>query len=389
MEHHSEDRSADRDANQASRAVVLALAREHYGSCRWLRLQLLLSNSGARDEEQIVQFMVDAFPVMGAKLRDRQPDLCPGGNYSVKLASSSAEAFRAETKSSAPTSDKQESDFSILGWLLLNNTSMLSSTASIHLMARRNHVFAWLLSLPEAERNMYIRMSGPLARTRDKEDRAAGAVMNIARRDKAKREEALQTTVRDEKVAEASSKLWQTDRQMEIALQTKYGTFRTKDAMKTILRGQLTALATAGHWTTPKGFTKAATTVDVMKSFIRGCKPMTDYALGASQASASPQEPQTSQKPSKQSRPRAASVKLPHDAELEDVVMSDDEEDEDASVMPCCGVKYDADGGYHVVQCSKCCEWVHVAKLGSCPGAGVTYNIARSRTFVFCCKRCL
>jgi hypothetical protein len=61
----------------------------------------------------------------------------------------------------------------------------------------------------------------------------------------------------------------------------------------------------------------------------------------------------------------------------------------ESSVMPCCGVTYDADGGYHVVQCTRCCEWVHISELGTCPGAGISYNTARSRKFVFVCRICI
>ena len=391
MDVHANSNPVDRIADQASRAALLAMARDNYGSCKWLRLQLLLHGDGAQDEKAVVHFIVDAFPVMGTKLRDRQPDVCPGGEHALRLTGAGAASFRADTMSAKPTSDSLESNFAVLGWKLLNNTSMLSSTASIHLMARCNDVFPWLREMPEEERNLKIRMSGPLARKRDKEDRAAAAAMKNARRDKAKKEEALQTTGKDEKIAKAASGLWQTNRQMELALGTKYGKLRTDEAMKGILRKQLTALATAGYWTQPKGFTKNSSTVDEMKAFIRACTPMTEYLAASSSETVATSSSSTSSSSSLRAvpikRPRGIGVKLPHDEELEDVVESDSEDE--VSVMPCCGTKYDADGGYHVVQCTKCCEWVHCGQLGSCPGAGVSYNTARSRSFVFVCKICV
>ena len=161
----------------------------------WMRRQWLqLSTTEQKQKEDaLVAMLLAVFPRMAAKLRDRQPELCPGGEI-ANLDAKTQERF-----SIVPiTTDPLEGDFGIGTFFITTCASMTMATTSTYVKALRNKMFHWLFSLPEDVRHRYIKLARLLARKREEDLKARQAQLQAARiaRAKAQSEGAKATKIK-------------------------------------------------------------------------------------------------------------------------------------------------------------------------------------------------
>ena len=297
---------------------------------------------------------------------------------------------------------------------------MLSSTASTHVMVRQNDVFSWLTDMPVEQRDLYIRMSGPIARRMHEEQKAETKRMKAARAEKAKAEQAHAAAGREKTKEKAAAKRW-SEADMELALKTDGGKPRAENAQKTILCSQLTTLFSVGELTKPKGFSKNKWALADMKSMLLTCIRSRPPSSASSSAPSAPQDASGTEsdadsdggtplaglaaaaKISGPPKPRAQRVyadisSLSGVPDVEEVVSGaldpdfdavGSDSDDEASTLPCCGVKWDEDVGFAVVKCNRCCEWFHKGPLGACPGQELTRKKLGTSFFGYFCRECL
>jgi hypothetical protein len=144
-------------------------------------IEFLRTATSADELEAIVDILVEAFPCMVAKLRDRQPHFVPGGKYSLLTPETTPQAAHSKV-----TTDSQEADHGLGDSFLTRHHSI--ETTDILVKARRNKVMAWFHSLPEEQQRWLWSASGPIARVNMAENKARKQSLQRKRQRKTQRE---------------------------------------------------------------------------------------------------------------------------------------------------------------------------------------------------------
>ncbi len=121
-----------------------------------------------------------------------------------------------------------------------------------------------------------------------------------------------------------------------------------------------------------------------LDALIRSCIQQRQLAVAASSSAASLAASGSASSASSSSA-AASSAPAAH-------VDDDDDEDEDDDdgnepyVMRCCNTLWTE--GTVLVACSKCMDWLHLGKLGTCSGEGITRKKAQTRGYEHVCHLC-
>ena len=216
---------------------------------------------------------------------------------------------------------------------------------------------------------------------------------------------------------------------MQNALKTDAGKARAENEQKKRVCSQLNSLFTSGELLKPKGFSKNKVSLATMKEMLLVCirsRPPAPVSSTSSTSASAPLAPsdtesdensdadtplsgltstaasttRASAAPTK-SRPQRVYADISTFSSAPDVeeVLSGaldpdfdavgSDSDDEASTMPCCGVKWDEDVGSAVVMCNRSCEWFHKGPLGVCPGQELTRKKLGASLFRYFCRECL
>ena len=124
-----------------------------------------------------------------------------------------------------------------------------------------------------------------------------------------------------------------------------------------------------------------------LDALIRSCIQQRQLAVAASSSAASSA---ASGSASSASSSTAAASSAPSAHVVCDDADDEDEDDDDGNepyVMRCCNTLW-AEGTV-LVACSKCMDWFHLGKLGTCSGEGITRKKAQTRGYEHVCHLCV
>jgi hypothetical protein len=321
--------------------------------------------------------------MMARKLEERQPNLVAGGAYANPTA-----ALKTASRATSTTADRMESSFGTTDRHVKNSPSMLMTTVSTHVQLEHNDTFAWAWGLSSEKRAEYMHTTKALAKIRFKEQKVRAAGLRAVRSAKAQAEfDAAQASIerKEDGACDANLLAWLNETQLKAAYLTTTGKQRSQDQVRRLFVQQVTHFKKLGLFPTQqKGWSASKESVPALDALIRSCIQQRQLAVAASSSAASSAASGSASSASSSSA-AASSAPAAH-------VDDDDDEDEDDDdgnepyVMRCCNTLWTE--GTVLVACSKCMDWLHLGKLGTCSGEGITRKKAQTRGYEHVCHLC-